>query len=107
MNIKKMASLIGLPLLLKVPNLMTLVIKPGEANSGYAHMLINTSSFEMNEAMTEKLDSFCFYTFPNADVVIGPLAGGGGGGADVEVRISGDSPEELFSDFRDGQTKDE
>ena len=29
-------------------------------------------------------------------VSVGPLAGGGGGGSDVEIRLSGDDPRELF-----------
>lgn len=70
--------------------------QPGEANSGYAHLLLNTSSFEANNAVIESLDDFCFQSFPNAEVNVSPLAGGGGGGSDVAVRISGSSPEELM-----------
>ena len=70
--------------------------QPGEANSGYAHMLLNTSSFEDNDFVVQQLDAYCFDAFPNAEVNIGPLAGGGGGGADVEVRLSGDDPAVLF-----------
>ncbi len=70
--------------------------QPGEANSGYAHMLLNTSGFEENNSVIEKLDEYCFKTFANANVTIGSLSAGGGGGADVEVRVSGESPEELF-----------
>ena len=80
----------------KGPESYDLGYQPGEANSGYAHLLLNTSSFEMNDQVVEILDKFCFETFPNADVVIGPLAGGGGGGADVAVRISGNAPDELY-----------
>ena len=69
---------------------------PGEANSGYAHMLLNTSGFDQNQVVVDILDEYCFKTFPDADVRIGPLAGGGGGGSDVEIRVAGDSPEELF-----------
>ena len=78
------------------PESYDLGYQPGEANSGYAHMLLNTSSFEFNQRVVDELDHYCFETLPDADVVVSPLAGGGGGGADVEVRISGDSPEELF-----------
>ena len=80
----------------KGPESYDLGYQPGEANSGYAHLLLNTSSFEMNNQVVEILDKFCFETFPDADVVIGPLAGGGGGGADVAVRISGNAPDELY-----------
>ncbi len=71
--------------------------QPGEANSGYAHFLLNTSSFEDNDLVVQKLEQFCFENLSNADVTIGPLAAGGGGGKDVEVRVSGDSPKELFA----------
>lgn len=70
--------------------------QPGEANSGYAHMLINTSRYEANSTMMQRLDSFLFATYPDAEIRVGPLAGGGGGGADVEVRLSGNDPEVLF-----------
>jgi len=70
--------------------------QPGEANSGYAHLLINTSRFEANADVVKQLDDFTFNSFPDAEVSVGPLAGGGGGGADMEVRIFGDSPDELF-----------
>lgn len=79
------------------PESYDLGYQPGEANTGYAHMLLNTSSFEVNQKIVDALDNYCFQTFPNADVVVGPLAGGGGGGADVAVRISGNSPEELYN----------
>ncbi len=68
----------------------------GEANSGYGHMLLNTSSFEANEKIIQDLDKYCFDNFPNADINVSLLAGGGGGGGDVEVRVSGDSPDELY-----------
>ncbi len=71
--------------------------QPGEANSGYAHMLINTTSFEDNGFVVKRLDDFCFEKFPNAKFEIGPLAGGGGGGSDVAVRVAGDSPVELYA----------
>ena len=78
------------------PKSYDLGYQPGEANSGYAHMLLNTSTFEENNNVMKVLDDYCFTNFPDADVRIAPLAGGGGGGADVEVRLSGNSPEELY-----------
>jgi len=70
--------------------------QPGEANSGYAHILLNTSSFQDNDLVVSQLEEFSFENLPNADVSVGPLAGGGGGGSDIEIRVSGDSPDELF-----------
>ncbi len=65
-----------------------------EANSSYAHMLINTSSFEFNNAVIEELDAYSFTAFPDADIKVGPL-GAGGGGVPIEIKVSGDSPDQL------------
>ncbi len=67
---------------------------PDEANSSYAHMLVNTSNFLDNNHVIEKLDHYCFYTYPNADIKVGPL-GAGGGGTPIEIKVSGDNPDEL------------
>ncbi len=79
------------------PKSYDLGYQPGEANTGYAHMLLNTSSFTENNKVIKVLDDFCFENFPDADVKVSQLAGGGGGGEDVEVRITGDSPETLYT----------
>ncbi len=65
-----------------------------EANASYAHLLVNTSSFEVNNAMIARLDRYCFNTFPDADIIIGPL-GAGGGGVPIEIKLSGDDPDQL------------
>ena len=67
----------------------------GEANSGYAHMLLNTSSGDDNQWVIDRLEAFCFRSFPDAEIRISRLAGGGGG-SDVAVRITGPDPNELF-----------
>ena len=78
------------------PSSYDLGYQPGEANSGYGHMLLNTSSFEDNNMVIQQLDDYCFNHFPDATFNIGPLSGGGGGGSDVEIRIAGASPLELY-----------
>jgi multidrug efflux pump subunit AcrB len=70
---------------------------PGEANSGYAHMLINTSSGEDNQLVIDALEEFCFNQIPEADFSIGPLIAGGGAAVPVQVRISGEDPVEMFA----------
>ncbi len=65
-----------------------------EADSSYAHILINTSSFAVNNAMIEKLDHYSFLNLSNAEVKVGAL-GSGGGGTPVEIKVSGDNPDEL------------
>ena len=69
--------------------------QPGEANSGYAHILLNTSSGDDNQWVIDRLDAFCFRSFPDAEIRVSRLAGGGGG-SDVAVRITGPDPNELF-----------
>ena len=70
--------------------------QPGEANSGYAHMLLNTRSGDDNQWVMDRLNAFCFRFFPDAEIRVSRLAGGGGGGNDVAVRITGPDPNELF-----------
>ncbi|MEM1001133.1 MAG: efflux RND transporter permease subunit, partial [Bacteroidota bacterium] len=67
---------------------------PDEPDASYAHMLINTSDFLVNNEMVERLDAYCFNQFPNADVKVG-LLGSGGGGVPIEIKISGDDPDIL------------
>ncbi len=65
-----------------------------EPNSNYAHILVNTTSFMVNNKMIEKLDKFTFENFPNAAVKIGKLASGGGG-EPIEIVIYGKNPDQL------------
>lgn len=65
-----------------------------EANSSYAHILVNTSSFNENNMMIKKLDRYTFENFPNADIKVGVL-GAGGGGTPIEIKVSGSNPDEL------------
>jgi multidrug efflux pump subunit AcrB len=65
-----------------------------EPNSNYAHILVNTSNYVVNALMIEKIDQFCFSNFPNADIKVGSL-GAGGGGVPIEIKVSGENPDEL------------
>ncbi|MEO1262915.1 MAG: efflux RND transporter permease subunit [Bacteroidota bacterium] len=76
------------------PESYDLGYSPDEANSNYAHILVNTSSFNENSAMITKLDKFAFNNFPNADIKVGALAAGGGG-TPIEIKVSGSEPDEL------------
>ena len=67
-----------------------------EANSSYAHMLVNNSSGDHNQYVIEKLDQFCFLNYPEADIKVKRL-GQGGGGTPIEIRISGTNPQELMA----------
>lgn len=76
------------------PESYDLGYSPDEANSNYAHILVNTSSFRENKMIISRLDDFTFNTFSNADIKVGAL-GAGGGGTPIEIKISGKSPDEL------------
>ncbi len=67
---------------------------PDEANSSYAHVLVNTSSFDANQELINRLDTFCFNSFPNADIKVGLLAAGGGG-TPIEIKVTGNDPDKL------------
>lgn len=67
---------------------------PDEANSSYAHMLVNISNAIYNNEVIAKLDVFCFNRFPDAEVKVGSL-GSGGGGTPIEIKVSGKNPDEL------------
>ncbi len=76
------------------PESYDLGYNPDEPDPSYAHMLINTSEFIYNNDMVERLDEYCFNTFPNADIKVG-LLGSGGGGTPIEIKISGEDPDVL------------
>jgi multidrug efflux pump subunit AcrB len=66
-----------------------------EANSGYAHMLLNTTGNLDNDYIIAKVDSFCFNHIPDADIRVNRLTGAGASGTPVEIRISGSDPKKL------------
>ncbi len=68
----------------------------GEPNSSYAHMLINTTSDFANDIVINKLRDFADNNLLDAEVKINRLVGSGGAEAPIEIRITGDDPDELF-----------
>lgn len=80
----------------KGPNSYDLGYSPAEQNSGYAHLLINTTSGEDNQHVIDLLEDFCFVAVPDAEITIKRLGSGGGAAIPIQVRISGDDPNELF-----------
>ncbi|MBX2877927.1 MAG: efflux RND transporter permease subunit [Saprospiraceae bacterium] len=81
----------------KGPNSYDLGYQPGQANSGYAHLLINTTTFEANPSIIEAIDAYAFDNFPNAEISVASLGGAGGAKYDVGVRITGKDAEELLA----------
>ena len=84
------------------PESYDLGYSPDEPNSSYAHILVNTSSGEDNAWLIKELDTFCFNTFPGADIKVSLLAQGGGG-TPVEIRIFGRDQDVLYR--LSGETK--
>ncbi|MEO1031971.1 MAG: efflux RND transporter permease subunit [Bacteroidota bacterium] len=78
------------------PESYDLGYQPDEANSNYAHILVNTTSFNENTEMVKRLDAYTFRNFPNADIKVGFLAAGGGG-TPIEIKVSGPDPDVLSS----------
>ncbi len=76
------------------PESYDLGYSPDEANSSYAHLLVNTSDFTVNQDMINRLDNYCFNKFPEADIKVAFL-GAGGGGTPIEIKVTGDDPDEL------------
>ncbi|MEM6697717.1 MAG: efflux RND transporter permease subunit [Bacteroidota bacterium] len=69
----------------------------GEANSSYAHLLLNTTSDAANDLVISQLRDFVDHHIHDAAVKIGRLVGAGGAEAPIEIRISGDDSDELFA----------
>jgi hypothetical protein len=65
------------------PSSYDLGYNPDEPNSNYAHILVNTTSFDVNGELISRLDQYCYTNFPNADVKVARL-GSTGGGAPIE-----------------------
>ncbi len=68
--------------------------QPGEANPSYAHLLVNTASGDTNQVVIDAINVYALENLSHADVRATRLAGGGGG-TPIEIRISGDDPDEL------------
>ncbi|MDD2529437.1 MAG: efflux RND transporter permease subunit [Lentimicrobiaceae bacterium] len=66
-----------------------------EPKSSYAHMLLNTTGNKDNDYIIARLDKFCLDNIPDADIRVNRLTGAGASGTPVEIRISGDDPEQL------------
>ncbi len=78
----------------KGPSSYDLGYQADEANSNYAHILVNTSTDQANPMVVANLDAYGFNHFPNADIKVGLLSSGGGG-TPIEVRLSADDTDQL------------
>lgn len=71
------------------PNSFDQGYRPGEANDAYAFFILNTSNFEANQMVMQKLDSFCILNIPDAQITVKQLGSGGGAAVPVQIRLSG------------------
>lgn len=69
---------------------------PSEANSSYAHLLVNTTSDQANDLVIQKLRDFTNKNIFDAEMQISRLVGAGGAEAPIEIRVNGEDPDELF-----------
>jgi len=79
------------------PNSYDLGYQQQQPNSGYAHMLLNTTSYPANAKIVEVLDKYAYENFPDAEVSVHSLGPAGGAKYDVSIRIAGDNAEKLLS----------
>lgn len=80
----------------KGPEAYDLGYSAGQPNSAYAHMLLNTTSDYANDIVINKLGDFAGKNLFDAEIKISRLVGSGGAVAPIEIRITGDEPDELF-----------
>lgn len=80
----------------KGPKSYDLGYAPGEANSGYGHLLLNTSSGQDNQMVINALEIFCFNNLPDAQTTIKRLGSGGGASTPVQIRLRGPDIKQLY-----------
>ncbi|MEM1042487.1 MAG: efflux RND transporter permease subunit [Bacteroidota bacterium] len=69
---------------------------PEQPRTNYASMIANTTTFEAQAGIIERLRSYVEVTHPGVDATVEALTSGPGGGDPVEVRLYGDDPAVLF-----------
>ena len=69
---------------------------PPEANSYSAHILINTSSTDINQYVIDRIDAFCLKNFPDLKAVVSRLKSGGSSADPIAIRVTGKNPEHLY-----------
>jgi multidrug efflux pump subunit AcrB len=69
---------------------------PPEASPNAAHILMNTSSGEINQYIIDNVYSFCFENYPEMLATVGRLGQGGAASVPIAIRISGKDPEILY-----------
>lgn len=68
-----------------------------ESSPGSAHLLLNTTSDEGNQYVIDKLDRFCFDTYPEVTARISRLEMGDASMYPIAIRLSGKDTDKLFT----------
>lgn len=69
---------------------------PPEANSYSAHILVNSSSVEINQSIIDKLNTYCVNHFPDLKAVVSRLKSGGSSADPIAIRITGSDTKVLY-----------
>ncbi len=77
------------------PKSYDLGYQPDQKQTNYAHLLINTTSGDDNQAVIDQLNQFAFNNLPDAKVTVKRLTSGGGATVPIQIRISGPDAEKL------------
>ena len=77
------------------PKSYDLGYQPDQKQTNYAHLLINTTSGDDNQAVIDQLNQFAFNNLPDAKVMVKRLTSGGGATVPIQIRISGPDAEKL------------
>ncbi len=67
----------------------------GKGNPGYGHMIIRTDTIDEIPDLRKRLEAFGTQNFPEGEFRVVRLVFGPGGGAPIQVRLSGSDPEVL------------
>jgi multidrug efflux pump subunit AcrB len=70
---------------------------PPEAAPHTAHLLINTTGDDINDAVKDAVYAFCLNRFPDVTAQVSRLKSGGGSAKPIAIRIQGEDPDRLFA----------
>ncbi|HAA17368.1 MAG TPA: AcrB/AcrD/AcrF family protein, partial [Cytophagales bacterium] len=77
------------------PKSYDLGYQPGQKQTSYAHLLVNTSDGEDNQLVIDQINAFAFFNLPDAKVTVKRLGSGGGASVPIQIRISGPDADQL------------
>ena len=78
---------------------------PGEANSNFSHILLNTTTEKINDQIIERLNTYIFKNFPDVKSKVSRLSTTGEDALPISIRISGKDIEKLYEISADVKQK--